>query len=150
MDIGLDIKERAAVSHIVRPLEVAMTLTNDYFSYPKEKVAHSKRNVSGNMFNAVPILMAQHAISENDALAFLKQKILEAEDEHRVELGELEQKGPLSRELKRYITACQMATAGFHFWHASAPRYERPSVNGHSPLWHSRSLGRTVVSWFRN
>src|SRR5438105_10297714 len=100
MDLGLDIKERAAIYHVVKPLEVAFALTNDYFSYPKEKALHPLHNPRGTFFNAVPILMVQHEISEDDALACLKQLILEAEEEHRVEVAKLEQKGPLSQELK--------------------------------------------------
>jgi ophiobolin F synthase len=144
MNISLDIKERAAVYHIVKPLEVAMALTNDYFSYPKEK-ALPPHNGPRNIVNAVPILMAQYAISEDDALALIKQKILEAEEEHRVELEKLEQKGLLPQELKRYIMACRMATSGSHFWHASTPRYMITRTNRNS-----RSPGRTIVSQFWN
>lgn len=145
MNIGLDIKEKAVVYHVVKPLEVAMALTNDYFSYPKEKALHPLHNVPGNIFNAVPILMAQHAISEDDALALIKHKIIEAEEKHRVELEDLELKGALAQEVKRYIMACRMATSGFHLWHASAPRYAMTRINGNS-----RSSGRTLVSWFWN
>jgi hypothetical protein len=145
MNIGLDIKERAAVYHVVKSLEVAMALPNDYFSYPKEKALHALHNGPGNLFNAVPILMAQHAISEDDALSLLKQKILEAEEDHCVEFEKLEQKGPLHQEFKRYIIACRMATSGFHFWHASSHRYSITRIN-----WNSLLSEKTVLSRFWN
>ena len=141
MDIGLDVKQRAAVYHVIKPLEIAMALTNDYFSYPKEKALHPLHNVSGNIFNAVPILMAEHAISEDDALALLKQKIIEAEEEHRAKFQELEHEGPIPHELKWYIMACRMATSGFHLWHASAPRYAIMRLNEKGQY-----SGRTIVS----
>ncbi|KFZ18221.1 hypothetical protein V501_01334 [Pseudogymnoascus sp. VKM F-4519 (FW-2642)] len=145
MDIGLDIEERPGVYHIIKPLEVAMALTNDFFSYRKEKALHLLHNVPGNIFNAVPILMAQHGTSEGDALALLRQKIIEAEERHCAGVEELEQKGPLNPELKRYLMACRMGAAGYHFWHASTPRFEIPPVNANS-----RSLEGVIVSRFRS
>ncbi|KFY29535.1 hypothetical protein V493_02301 [Pseudogymnoascus sp. VKM F-4281 (FW-2241)] len=127
MNLGLDTQERAAVYHVIRPLEVAMALTNDYFSYHKEKALHSLHNVPGDIFNAVPIIMAQHGILEDDALALLKQKIIEAEEDHRGKAEELGQRGQLTPELKQYVMACRLGAGGCHFWHASAPRYEIPT-----------------------
>lgn len=145
MNLGLDTQERAAIYHVIRPLEVAMALTNDYFSYHKEKALHSLHNVPGDIFNAVPIIMAQHGISEDDALALVKQKIIEAEEDHLGKAEELGQKGQLTPELKQYVMACRLGAGGCHFWHASAPRFEIPTVNANS-----QSLGGIVSSRFQS
>lgn len=143
MDMAPDVKGRDAVYHVIKPLEVAMVLTNDYFSYPKEKALHPLQDSPGALFNAVPILMAEHEISEDDALALVKQMVIEAEQEHGVLLEELEREGGLSRDLGLYINACRMATGGFHIWHASNPRYDVEGMREDK-----RSVRKIVLSWF--
>ncbi|KFX96691.1 hypothetical protein O988_05211 [Pseudogymnoascus sp. VKM F-3808] len=143
MDMAPNAKERDAVYHIIKPLEVAMVLTNDYFSYPKEKALHPLQDPPGALFNAVPILMVEHGISEDDALALVKQMVIEAEQEHGMLLEELEQEGGLSTDLRQFINACRMATGGFHIWHASNPRYDVEGMREDK-----RSVRKIVLSWF--
>ncbi|PGH00565.1 hypothetical protein AJ79_08168 [Helicocarpus griseus UAMH5409] len=145
MDIHLSTEEKATAYPAVRPLQVAMVLTNDYFSYAKEKALHQLQNRPGTISSAVVVLMKENNMSEDEARSLLKKKILEAEDLHRVELERLEQSGSLPQNVGRYVMVCRMACAGSHFWHATAPRFSNIAPSSNIRL--KRSIVSRLWNW---
>ena len=143
--LGLSVttEELKSVEHIIKPLRVAVILSLDYFSYAKEK-----RNQGSDprpIVHALPVLMAEHGMSENMAMDFIKARILEAEKEHTVALKAFEDTHSISEHVREYIMTARFRTAGFHIWASCTPRYhgivygrgagDAPSYTGIGTFW---------------
>jgi hypothetical protein len=81
-------------------LDIALVLENDYFSYARERSLHDQQKRHGILFNDVAVLMVQHSIPEEKALAQLKHKILEADKQHTLELERYVQERSLSKNYR--------------------------------------------------
>lgn len=119
MDIHLDQDEVEAIQHITDPIEECLGLSNDYFSYKKEK----EDLTEGNGLNAVWFLMQKDDVSEEEALEQVKNKILSLENVHSAAIAELMGKNALSAEMQRYLTFFRLAHGGLHLFHTTTTRY---------------------------
>jgi hypothetical protein len=103
----------------------AMLLTNDFYSWRKEKTQPHHR-----IANAV-LFYIKSGLSEQEALNQVKQMILEKEaiflDEQR---GFCEAHPNLPWQLKKLVNVLQHAIGGYHYWCAICPRYNCPGVQG--------------------
>ena len=100
MDIHLNKDEVKAIQHITDPIEECMGLSNDYFSYKKEK----EDLTEGNGLNAVWFLMQKDDVSEEEALEQVKNKILSLENVHSAAIAEIMEKNALSAEMQLFYT----------------------------------------------
>ncbi|KAJ3578462.1 hypothetical protein NPX13_g2103 [Xylaria arbuscula] len=95
-----------------------MALTNDLYSWQVERNEYADRS-----WNAVPIMMKQHKMEEDDAVAALKGLIVYHEQQtRRLGLEAWENSGR-SHEMTKYIEAMELMLGGNCFWNSTCPRY---------------------------
>ncbi|KAF8966743.1 isoprenoid synthase domain-containing protein [Flammula alnicola] len=121
MDIHLTEEEILATHEFERTLGGVLALTNDYFSWRKEKLQSTDR-----IRNAVPLLMRQYSLPEDQARLLLKGIIIEEEEKAKKLRMKLESRPDLSSDLKRYIEALELYSGGNCYWSATCPRYNKP------------------------
>jgi len=120
MDISLTDEEMEAVREFEWTLGGVLALTNDYFSWRKEKLQCTDR-----VRNAVPLLMRQYGLPQDAARMLLKGIIIDEEEKAKRLRMKLEE-GEMSTELKRYVGALEMYAGGNCYWSATCPRYNKP------------------------
>jgi hypothetical protein len=154
--------ELACVEDVLSPLRVAQTLALDYFSYLEVgdyedtgsinrlsstlSPSPSPSPSSSLSTNAVPLLIAEHGISEQDALAFLRQKIMAVEQEHNDKFKTLAEDKTVSDNIRRYVDMMRLATGGLHVWASCTPRYQRKDTRAHNQNL-KRSWMRGIWNW---
>ncbi|KAF8816053.1 terpenoid synthase [Phlegmacium glaucopus] len=97
-----------------------LALTNDYFSWRKERLQPTDR-----IRNAVPLLMRQYNLPQDAASILLKGIIIDEEEKVKRLRMKLEE-GDMSTELKRYVEALELYSGGNCYWSATCPRYNQP------------------------
>lgn len=97
-----------------------LALTNDYFSWNKEKYQATDR-----VRNAVRVLMKQYSLPQEQARLLLKGIIIEEEEKAKRLRMEIESQ-PMSDNLRRYVDALELYAGGNCYWSATCPRYNRP------------------------
>lgn len=120
MDIHLTDEELETVHKFEWTLGGVLALTNDYFSWRKEKLQTTDR-----IRNAVPLLMQQYGLPQEAARTLLKGIIIDEEEKAKRLRMKLEE-GEVSPELKRYIEALELYSGGNCYWSATCPRYNKP------------------------
>ncbi|TFK35720.1 isoprenoid synthase domain-containing protein [Crucibulum laeve] len=121
MDIHLTKEEFEAVHEFEWALGGVLALTNDYFSWRKEKFQFTDR-----VRNAVPLLMNQYKLGQDQARLLLKGIIVDEEERAKRLRMELEARPNLSSDMKRYIEALELYSGGNCYWSATCPRYNKP------------------------
>jgi hypothetical protein len=121
MDIQLTDEEVRDVADFERTLGCVLALTNDYFSWRKEKHQSTDR-----MRNGVPILMRQYKLPESQARMLLKGIIVEEEEKAKRLRLKLESRPDLSPDFKRYLEALELYCGANCYWSATCPRYNKP------------------------
>ena len=96
---------------------VIVGLTNDFFSWEMERSETSDR-----VRNAVPVLMVEHSVHEDQAKLMLKKIILNEESRASELRRKIESAAGSSEQLKRWISAMELFAAGYSFWCATCPR----------------------------
>ncbi|KAI0842735.1 terpenoid synthase [Hypoxylon sp. FL0890] len=95
-----------------------MGLTNDLYSWNVERTESADRQ-----WNAVPIIMKQHNMTEGDATVFLRGLIVYHEQQTR-RLGlELLKRTGDSPNMVKYVNAMGLMLGGNCFWSSTCPRY---------------------------
>ena len=109
-------EEEQQTKNILMPAVIAASLTNDLFSFEKERD-------DVNVQNAVLVVMREHDCSEAESREILKDRI-------RVELAnyvrvvkETKARTDLSDDVKRYIEVMQYTLSGNVAWSTQCPRY---------------------------
>jgi hypothetical protein len=143
MDICLDSQEQEQVMPTIRPLIIVMALSNDYFSFNKEK---DEDTLYANFFNAVSILSKHQGMSEEAALAYIKTRIIKEEENHYTALDGFLQNATVSVKLQQLITGLQLMTAGTHVWHAVSSRYNVPYRQGRGMAATKPSILRSTMT----
>lgn len=121
MNIHLTDEEVEAVKQFEWTLGGVLALTNDYFSWNKERLQSTDR-----VRNAVPLLMRQYSLPQEQAKLLLKGIIIQEEEKAKRLRMSLESHNGLSDDLKRYIEALEMYSGGNCYWSATCPRYNKP------------------------
>jgi hypothetical protein len=121
---GIDItaEEVAAIEDKLRPIGLACTLANDYWSFPKEMAAFEKG--LGYPMNTVTALERMEGLSIEEAREKVKELVKKYEQEAMALVGEL--MGPKSRlpeNTRRYVQAVYWAAGGANYWSATCLRY---------------------------
>ncbi|KAB8264065.1 isoprenoid synthase domain-containing protein [Aspergillus pseudonomiae] len=118
-------EDQAIVKDALDAAERAMFFTNDYYSWPKEKLEVKKRRVA----NVILFLMQHQNMSEDDARAKTKELILENEKEFVKRREALYQAHPdLAPKLRKWMEVLEAALGGIHYWCTNAPRYAVPET----------------------
>ncbi|PFH58372.1 hypothetical protein XA68_13757 [Ophiocordyceps unilateralis] len=123
-------EEFTMIEPLIFAAERVYIATNDFFSWNKERVEPLYR-----IWNAVLVFMRTQALSEHDAVARLKQFII---DEEQRFLDEQRRFCALHYDipphLKRIVNAIAPAIGGFHIWCSVCPRYRKWKETPASPL----------------
>ncbi|KAF5345942.1 hypothetical protein D9758_011430 [Tetrapyrgos nigripes] len=108
-------------------------LGNDYYSWDREKKHYS--GCSDRLMNAVPVLMREHSIEEDEAKEVLKEVIVdqassveELMEQLGVGGGDGKREEPIygrmqKPELRRYLEALEYLAGGYVYWCSTCPRY---------------------------
>ncbi len=106
---------------LVRPAFYAMILTNDLFSWDKERDAAERDGTC--IFNAVQILMREHSITELEAKELCRATINKYAAES-IRISEDTQRDlDISLDLRKYVEATQYTMSGNVVWSVYCPRY---------------------------
>jgi hypothetical protein len=106
---------------LARPGYSAISLTNDLYSWKKEKKA-AKDAGQDHVFNAIWVLMTERAITEKEAIAVCREKIIEDMSTFNATLEDLDTRG-LSRDTVTYLQAVRSSYIGNLVWSIYCPRY---------------------------
>ncbi|KAI1461775.1 terpenoid synthase [Annulohypoxylon moriforme] len=118
LDIHLDQTEVEASRDYYLSSGRVMGLTNDLYSWTVERTESADRQ-----WNAVPIIMRQHNMTERDATIYLRGLIVYHEQEtRRLGLEVLKRTGD-SPKMVKYVEAMGLMLGGNCFWSATCPRY---------------------------
>ncbi|KAI0974822.1 terpenoid synthase [Xylaria arbuscula] len=98
-----------------------MGLTNDLYSWNVERT--EAIDAADRKWNAVPVIMQQYDLSEEDAAVFLRGLIVHHEQVTR-ELGQvLLRRFAYSSTMTTYVESVGLMLGGNCFWSATCPRY---------------------------
>ncbi|KAL4736122.1 hypothetical protein BDV11DRAFT_173178 [Aspergillus similis] len=121
--------ELAYAADVLAPLRVAQTLTLEYFSYvevvDEQNVGTTSSLSSSLPTKGLPLLMAEHGISKEEALAILQRKIVAAEQEHSDHYISFTEDKTMPDNIRQYVELIRWATGGLHVWASCTPRYQR-------------------------
>ncbi|KAI0200612.1 terpenoid synthase [Astrocystis sublimbata] len=102
-----------------------MGLTNDLYSWNVERTEEVEDG--DRKWNAVPVIMQQYDLSEEDASVFLRGLIVHHEQVTR-ELGQvLLRRFAYSSTMTKYVEGVSIMLGGNCFWSATCPRYNPAS-----------------------
>ncbi|GAB7325549.1 hypothetical protein MBLNU13_g09550t2 [Cladosporium sp. NU13] len=117
-------EQRQDVDHITRPVMTAMVLANDYYSFDKEYDEYLSVPGSEEPRNSICLLMKQHEKTLSEARLFLKQKMIELEQEYSSNRQDYEATHPdMPTDLKKFLDAAEFAGSGAVYWCCVCPRY---------------------------
>ncbi|KAF2105873.1 fusicoccadiene synthase [Lophiotrema nucula] len=120
--------ELETCEQLVMPAVRAASLTNDLFSYDKERTAALAMG-KGNVPNGIWILMREHSISLREAKTRCR-KMIQAEVKKYVStLEDVRLRSDLSEESKRYVELMQFSVSGNVVWSRECPRYHQAKVS---------------------
>ena len=106
----------------VRPAFAVLGLTNDLFSWDKERDAAKERG-QPHVVNAIWVLMGELSIPENEAKAVCREKIQESVADCLVKVKEAQSDPKLSPDLRTFVEAIQYSVSGNLVWSLGCPRY---------------------------
>ena len=107
---------------LVRPAFAALGLTNDLFSWEKERDAAEKRG-QPHVVNAIWVLMGELSIPESEAKAVCREKIQESVADYLIKVKEVQSDPKLSPDLRTFVEAIQYSVSGNLVWSLNCPRY---------------------------
>ena len=110
-----------------RPTFYAIILTNDLFSWEKER-AEAAKDANTPLVNAIWVLMREHSITEPEAQELCREKIKECVAESVRVFEDTKRDLDISLELRQYVEAQQYALSGNLVWSIHCPRYN-PEVS---------------------
>ena len=122
--MALTIPEHEAdlCKELVRPAFAALSLTNDLFSWEKERDA-AERHCYPHVVNAIWVLMREHSITELEAQKLCREKIGENVDKSVRVCRETRENFAISLDLRKYVEAIQYSMSGNLVWSIYCPRY---------------------------
>jgi len=121
MALTIPEQEMDLCKELVRPAFVAISLTNDLFSWEKE-CDSAKNNRQPHVVNAIWVLMGELAVPD-EARTACRQKIKASVEEYLLVLQELQGNRNVSRNLQIYVEAIQYSLSGNLIWSVYWPRY---------------------------
>ncbi|KAF1942791.1 geranylgeranyl pyrophosphate synthase [Clathrospora elynae] len=122
MGIRLTTKDQELIKHVMEPIEEALMLTNDYWSWDRE---YEDWKTNGNrLVNVIDVVRRTRSIPIDAAREIVKQMIIHTEQEYVKRKTEFYKQHPdLSLDLRRWIEAGGCVVSGSHYWATSAPRH---------------------------
>jgi hypothetical protein len=102
-----------------------MGLTNDLYSWNVERT--EAVDSADRKWNAVPVIMQQYELNEEDATVFLRGLIVHHEQVTRQLGQEVIRRFGGSHTMTKYVEGVGLMLGGNCFWSATCPRYNPAS-----------------------
>jgi hypothetical protein len=109
--------------NIARPGYAGISLANDLYSWKKEKAAAEDAGLD-HVFNAIWVIMKERSVSEEEAIALCKEKIIEDMSTFNDIMDDLDTRR-LSRDTVTYLEAVRCSYIGNLVWSIYCPRYNQ-------------------------
>lgn len=117
-------KEELELSkQLTRPGYAAISLTNDLYSWKKERDAAKRDNLK-HVVNAIWVLMRERSMTEDEAKSVCRAKIKEYVTEFVRLVEDAKHNFSLSLDTRKYVEAIQYSLSGNLVWSLYCPRYE--------------------------
>ncbi|KAF2786945.1 terpenoid synthase [Melanomma pulvis-pyrius CBS 109.77] len=108
---------------LARPGYAAISLTNDLYSWKKEKKAADDSDLD-YVFNAIWVIMKERSIEESEAIEVCRQEILKYITEYEYIVESTTKDLSLSWDVRTYIEAVRQSYIGNLVWSIYCPRYQ--------------------------
>ena len=122
MALTIPDEEMDLCKRLGQPAWAALALTNDLYSWEKERDAAKKIGAT-YVINAIWVLMEEHSITESQAQDLCRQKIKEYVAEAVRIFEETKQNSDISLHLRTYTEAILYSISGNLVWSIYCPRY---------------------------
>ena len=106
---------------LARPGYAALSLVNDLYSWNKERKAAEDAGLD-YVFNALWVIMKESLVSEEEAIALCRERIVEEMSAFNSTLDNIDERG-LSRDTVIYLEAVRHSYIGNLVWSIYCPRY---------------------------
>ncbi|KAI9844618.1 MAG: hypothetical protein M1837_005470 [Sclerophora amabilis] len=122
MAFKLSDHDRALVQDIFKPIEEALMLTNDYWSWDRE---YQDSQLNGNrLVNSIDVVRRTQSLSIEEARLVVKRMMVTCETEYVERKTEFYRKHvDVSLPLRRWIEAAGCVVSGSHYWATSCARH---------------------------
>ncbi|GAP91440.1 putative fusicoccadiene synthase [Rosellinia necatrix] len=107
---------------MARPGYAALGLTNDLFSWEKERHDSEKAGLD-YVFNAIWVIMKEQSVTEAEAKDICRREIKKHVSTFKQTIQETKHSPCLSKDLKTYLEAVLYSISGNLVWSACCPRY---------------------------
>jgi hypothetical protein len=122
MALTIPEKELDLCMELARPGYAAISLTNDLYSWKKERDAAEREGLD-HVFNAIWVLMKERSMTEEEAMLACAEEIKTYISEFRRVVDATKRDTNLSRDLRAYIEALGYSHVGNLVWSIYCPRY---------------------------
>lgn len=132
----LNVTEKSIADAILAPLCDSLILSNDYYSWEKERGVQMER-----LMNCVSFFMKWHSLSEIDAKEITKTKIIELEENYLAQKAKYLSKTDRSQISQVVLDSLELAeavAAGFSLWSITCPRYDPSDENVYKTYYQRR------------
>ncbi|KAK0701925.1 isoprenoid synthase domain-containing protein [Lasiosphaeria miniovina] len=109
---------------LARPGYVVLALTNDLYSWEKERQAAEQLD-QDHVFNAIWVIMKERGVDENEAKAICTEVTRDYIDEYCSIVERTRTDAALSKDVRAYIEAVLLSIAGNLVWSIYCPRYRQ-------------------------
>lgn len=122
MALTIPPQEHDLCMNLARPGYVVLALTNDLYSWEKERYdAH--RAGQDYVFNAIWVIMNERSVGEEDAKRICRDEITKYVSVYNRVVDETKANTSLSRDLRAYVEAVKFSCSGNLVWSINCPRY---------------------------
>ncbi|KAK1245660.1 hypothetical protein MKX07_004729 [Trichoderma sp. CBMAI-0711] len=122
MGLTIPDEEYDLCMELARPGYAVLGLTNDLYSWPKERQAAEKAG-QDYVFNAIWVIMHERQVSEEEAKAICAEEIRRHARIFCDNVDETKRNLALSRDVRAYVEAVMYSCSGNLVWSIYCPRY---------------------------
>ncbi|KAK3392844.1 isoprenoid synthase domain-containing protein [Podospora didyma] len=124
MGLTIPDEEHSLCMELARPAYAAMGLTNDLYSWEKERRA-AERQGQDYVFNAIWVIMKEKGVGEEEAKAICCQAVRDYTEEYCGIVERTRNNKALSKDTRAYAEAVLLTLAGNLVWSIYCPRYHQ-------------------------
>lgn len=122
MALTIPDEEYETCMELARPGYVVLGLTNDLYSWEKERCAAERAN-QDHVFNAVWVIMQERSVDEDEAKAICAEEIQRYAAKYCQIVEDAKNNKELSRDVRVYVEAVKFSCIGNLVWSIYCPRY---------------------------
>jgi hypothetical protein len=124
MALTIPDNEHALCMELARPGYAALGLTNDLYSWEKER-REAELQGQDYVFNVIWVIMKERSVTEDEAKGICAELVREYIDEYRDIVERTRENTALSKDTRAYIEAVLLSIMGNLVWSIYCPRYKK-------------------------